>query len=157
MSYYQQQYDPRYFAPNPQFPAAQKSSSWIGWLLMVIGALISGYILGQSEKTEPHEKPKDDVVPKIDGEPPVVPTLAEKTETLPEPQGANAPKKLIELGDDIIDRLTADFDNINMAERLFMKREFQENPQLIIKYPVLAKLLGFKIENNDAEENTQPL
>ena len=157
MSYYQQQYDPRYFAPNPQFPAAQKSSSWFGWLLMVIGALISGYILGQSEKTEPHEKPKDDVIPKIDGEPPVVPTLAEKTETLPVPPGANAPKKLIELGDDIIDKLTADFDNINMAERLFMKRELEENPQLIIKYPVLAKLLGFKIENNDAEENTQPL
>ena len=157
MSYYQQQYDPRYFAQNPQFPAAQKSSSWFGWLLMVIGALISGYVLGQSEKTEPHEKPKDDVIPKIDGEPPVVPTLAEKTETIPQPPGANAPKKLIELGDDIIDRLTADFDNINMAERLFMKRELEENPQLVIKYPVLAKLLGFKIENNDAEENTQPL
>ena len=157
MSYYQQHYDPRYFAPNPQFPEPKKSSSWVGWLLMVIAALIGGFLFGQNTKIEVCDEPKDDFVPTNDkisttnDEVVPVATVVVEPKT-PEPPKEDAPRRFIDLDNDIIERFTLDFANIGEADRLFTKREFTENPELITKYPVLAQLLGFEVE-----DDTNPL
>lgn len=156
MSYYQQQHDPRNFAYHPQFPEPQKSSSWVGWLLMVIAALIAGFFAGQTVKVEVH--PKNDDHTDLNDNHLTSATIVDEKEEEPknvEPEAKiNEPVMFTDLSDEIIHRYTEDFDNLNQAERLFCKREFEINPELITRYPILAKLLGFDVEEND---DNQPL
>ena len=120
-----------------------------------MGALIGGFFLGQSVKVE-IKTPTDDkddssnvaIVPTNDNE-----TFAKLVDE-PDHKPKSPLLKFGDLGDEIVDKYTADFDNLNQAERMFCKREFQENPELITKYPILAKLLGFEIEESN---DTQPL
>ena len=163
MSYYQQHYDPRYFAPNPQFPEPKKSSSWVGWLLMVIAALIGGFLFGQNTKIEVRDEPKDDFAPTNDKIPttndevlPVAKVVVEP-KTTPEPPKEDAPTRFADLSEAVVLGITNDFDNHNEAEKLHFKREFDENPELITKYPVLAQLLGFEVPEEYLDESTKPL
>jgi hypothetical protein len=162
MSYYNQHFDPRYFAPNPQYPEPKKSSSWVGWLLIALSALIGGFFLGQNTKIEnPHEPdrfnpPNDNFNPPNDDkltsaavviEPEIVPK--------PEPPVVVEPVKFTDLSEEIVEKMTADFDNMSDADRLFAKISFRDNSELIEKYPDLAQLLGFEIE--DLEDTNHPL
>lgn len=156
MNYYNQYHDPRNFA-NPQFPEPKKSSSWVGWLMISLATLVMGFLLGQNVKIE--EKSND--VPKPTNDTPEPTNDKEHTfavvvdEPKVEPEPPKITTKFIELDDEIIARYTADFENVVEADRLWTKREFQENPELITKYPELAKLLGFWVE--DENDTNQPL
>lgn len=157
MSYYQQQHDPRNFAYHPQFPEPKKSSSWVGWLLMVIAALIAGFFAGQTVKIEVVHPTNDNHTDLNDSHFTSATIVEEKEEDPKEDEPEtkiNEPVKFTDLDDEIIHRYTEDFDNLNQAERLFCKREFDTNPELITRYPMLAKLLGFEIEEKD---DNQPL
>lgn len=160
MSPYQQQHDPRYFSHHPQFPEPQKSSSWFGWLLMVIAALIGGFFMGQTVKIEekspinpPEPLVKDTHEPTNDKD--TFAVVVEEPKVVPKPTKTAIQTKFIDLDDEIIARFTADFENIGQADKMFTKREFKENPELITRYPELAKLLGFYIE--DENDTNQPL
>lgn len=165
MSYYQQQHDPRYFAFQPQFPEPKKSSSWVGWLLMVIAALIGGFFFGQNVKieekvlaNEPEPSTNHTPEPTNDKEHTFA-VVVDEPKVEPEPPKTDSPRKFIDLDDEIITRFTADFENIGEADKLFTKREFKANPELITKYPDLAKLLGFWVADDTEEigDDTNPL
>ena len=164
MNYYNHYHDPRNFANHPQFPEPKKSSSWVGWLLMIFGALIGGFFLGQNVKIEekvlpnnPEPSTNDTPEPTNDKEHTFA-VVVDEPKVEPEPPKPIIQTRFIDLDDDIIARFTADFANIGEADKLFTKREFQENSELITKYPELAKLLGFWIDDKIEDHDTdQPL
>jgi hypothetical protein len=153
MSYYQQ-HDPRFFA-HPQFPEPKKSSSWVGWVMMLIGALIGGFFLGQNVKIEERTKPHED----FPTEPEPIQTKIEAP-VLKESLKMVSPEKL--KPDEVNHELgeigtSKDFEDLNLAERLFAEKAFTDDPTMIEKHPELAKFLGFEVETTEELDTQNPL
>lgn len=149
MQYFQQPPDPRTFG-NPHIPEP-KGSGWFGWLLMIIATAIGSFLLGkmfsQSQIEPPlHETNKEDLariaeVPAMTSQ--TIDNEEDKEEQKQEQQDQeDNPKTFDELEDDVIERFIEDFENVSLAEKLWCKKQFQENSYLIEWYPELAEKLG---------------
>jgi hypothetical protein len=130
--------DPRTFG-NPSFPQQKESSSWFGWFIVAIGALVTGFFIGKNSKkiTEKIEPLGQELTEKLEN----------KVEDLKECIEQILGMDFEELEPEIIKKYTDNFDKLNRAEKLWCKREFEENPQLQKKYPKLSLKLG--IEPNE--------